>query len=144
MTTIYAYVAYLFVSLGLTVWVARTLHRNGRVFLIDSFRGDELLADSVNHLLVVGFYLVNIGYATFTLQYGDPPKSTEHAITFLSTKLGLVMLVLGGIHFVNLFVFANMRRNSQLLHGDEDLSATRATSRLRDKIQGTRQGFESF
>jgi hypothetical protein len=58
---IWTYLAYLLISVALTVWVARTLHRNGRIFLVDSFLGNEPLADSVNHLLVVGFYLINIG-----------------------------------------------------------------------------------
>jgi hypothetical protein len=56
------YITYLAISIALTVWVARTLHKNGRIFLVDSFHGNEPLADSVNHLLVVGFYLINIGY----------------------------------------------------------------------------------
>lgn len=55
------YGAYIVISILLTVWVARTLHKNGRVFLIEVFGGDESLADSVNHLLVVGFYLINFG-----------------------------------------------------------------------------------
>ena len=64
------YLSYLTISIALTVWVARTLHKNGRIFLVDSFLGNEKLADSVNHLLVVGFYLINIGYVTLALKYG--------------------------------------------------------------------------
>jgi len=62
MYIIICYVAYLAVSLAVTIWVAQTLHRNGRSFLIDAFQGNRELADSVNHLLVVGFYLINFGY----------------------------------------------------------------------------------
>ena len=58
------YLIYLALSIALTIWVARTLHKNGRVFLVDVFHGNETLADSVNHLLVVGFYLVNIGFVS--------------------------------------------------------------------------------
>lgn len=65
---IWTYAIYLLVSVALTVWVARTLHKNGRIFLVDSFGGNEPLADSVNHLLVVGFYLMNIGYVTLALK----------------------------------------------------------------------------
>jgi hypothetical protein len=107
---IVTYLAYLAVSVALTVWVARTLHRNGRVFLVDSFRGNELLADSVNHLLVVGFYLVNIGYVTLALKYGARAENLQEALETLSTKVGLVLLVLGFMHFFNLFVFSRMRR----------------------------------
>ena len=44
-----AYLVYLLVSIAVTVWVARTLHQNGRTFLVDAFHGQEGLADSVNH-----------------------------------------------------------------------------------------------
>ena len=100
------YVAYLGISIALTVWVARTLSRNGRVFLVNSFASDERLADSINHLLVVGFYLINLGYVTLALKLGDKPTSTQGAIEFLSTKVGLVLLVLGAMHFFNVFVVA--------------------------------------
>src|SRR5947208_17083811 len=105
-----SYIIYLIVSVILTIWVARTLHRRGRVFLIDAFHGNETVADSVNHLLVVGFYLINIGYVTLALKYGDKPTSTRASIEFLSTKIGLVLVVLGAMHFFNIFNFAKMRR----------------------------------
>ncbi len=65
---VWTYIVYIALSIPLTVWVAQTLHKNGRVFLVDSFRGNERLADSVNHLLVVGFYLINIGYVALALK----------------------------------------------------------------------------
>ena len=106
------YVVYLIISICLTVWVARTLHKNGRVFLVDSFMGNEQLADSVNHLLVVGFYLINIGYVTLALKYGAAAASAQEAMESLSTKIGLVLLVLGGMHFFNLAVFTRMRKRA--------------------------------
>lgn len=110
MYTVYAYVLYLIASVALTVWVAHTLHKNGRIFLVDAFLGNEKLADSVNHLLVVGFYLINIGYVTLALKYGEKPNNLQQAIEFFSTKIGLVLLVLGAMHFFNLYVFSRMRR----------------------------------
>jgi hypothetical protein len=108
--TVTAYLIYLPVAIAMTVWVARTLHRNGRVFLVQAFHGREDMADSVNHLLVVGFYLVNLGFITFALRYGDKPNGWQETIEFLSTKLGVVLLVLGGMHFFNMFNFDKMRR----------------------------------
>jgi hypothetical protein len=107
---VWSYMAYLAVSIALTVWVARTLHKNGRVFLVDAFHGQVNLADSVNHLLVVGFYLINIGYVALALKYGTKPSDLRTAIEFFGTKIGLVLLVLGGMHFFNLLVFSRMRR----------------------------------
>ena len=110
MFTVYSYIVYLIVSVTLTIWVARTLHHRGRIFLIDAFHGNEAVADSVNHLLVVGFYLVNIGYVSLALKFGDKPSDLQGSIEFLSIKIGLVLVVLGGMHFFNVFNFAKMRR----------------------------------
>jgi hypothetical protein len=110
---IWTYLLYTGVSIALTMWVARTLHKNGRVFLVDAFHGNEVLADSVNHLLVVGFYLINVGYVTLALKYGDKPTNLQEAIEFLSTKVGLVLVVLGVMHFFNLFVLSSSRRRAQ-------------------------------
>ena len=104
------YAAYLVISIFLTVWVARTLHKNGRVFLIEVFNGDEALADSVNHLLVVGFYLINLGYVTLALKIGDEIDTPQQGIEALSYKVGLVLLVLGGMHFFNLLIFQRIHR----------------------------------
>ncbi len=106
------YLSYLAISVALTVWVARTLHKNGRIFLVDSFLGNEKLADSVNHLLVVGFYLINVGYVTLALKYGVTAASLQEGLEILSTKVGLVLLVLGFMHFFNLLVFTRMRRRA--------------------------------
>lgn len=106
------YFSYLAISIVLTIWVARTLHTNGRVFLVDAFRGNEPLADSVNRLLVVGFYLINIGYIALALKTTDPLTTFRAVIELESTKLGVVLLILGGMHFFNMFVLARMRRRS--------------------------------
>ena len=106
------YVAYLLLSIAVTIWVARTLYRNGRAFLVDAFLGREELADSVNHLLVVGFYLINLGWIVTTLRTSYALDTVREAIELLSDKIGTVLLVLGIMHFFNLFVFSWLRRRA--------------------------------
>jgi hypothetical protein len=108
------YSLYLAISIGLTIWVARTLSRSGRIFLVDVFHGNAALADSVNHLLVVGFYLVNLGYVAMALKLGYDVTSTRGSIEALSAKVGWVLLVLGAMHFLNLYVFSAIRRRAVL------------------------------
>jgi hypothetical protein len=107
------YFSYLAISIGLTVWVARTLHSSGRVFLIDAFHGNTELADSVNHLLVVGFYLINVGYIALALKTTDPMNTLRQAIELESVKIGVVLLILGAMHFFNIMVFAKMRHRAK-------------------------------
>jgi len=106
------YLSYLAISIAITVWVARTLHRSGRIFLLDAFHSNAPLADSVNQLLVVGFYLVNIGYVALALKTADPLKDFRGVIELESAKIGVVLLILGAMHFFNMFILARMRRRS--------------------------------
>ncbi len=108
------YLSYLALSIGLTIWVASTLAKSGRAFLYDSFQENRELAESVNHLLVVGFYLINIGFVSLALKYGARPSDLPGAIEALSTKVGVVLLVLGGMHFFNLYVFSRLRRRAMI------------------------------
>ena len=108
--TVVAYVIYLLISIGLTVWVARTLSRNGRVFIGDVLQGNEKLADAVNQLLVVGFYLVNIGFVTLYLRSGETIRDARGLFEALSLKLGVVLLVLGVMHLGNVWVLNKMCR----------------------------------
>ena len=107
-----AYAAYLVISIAVTIWVARTLHKNGRAFLVEAFHGDEVLADSINHLLVVGFYLINIGWIVMTLRTHYHLVTMRAAIELLSDKIGTVLFVLGLMHFFNLYVFSRFRRRA--------------------------------
>ena len=108
------YIAYLVITVPLTLWVGRTLRRNGRVFLMDVFGGDEDLASAVNHLLVVGFYLVNLGYVCLALKVSTEVLTATQAIEALSLKVGGVVLVLGVLHLGNLWVLNQLRRRAQL------------------------------
>jgi len=112
--TIAAYVVYLVLSIGITIWVAKTLFKNGKIFLYDIFHGNQALAESVNNLLLVGFYLVNVGYAVYVLKVTDSITNAQQLLEILSVKVGFIILLLGGMHFFNLFVFFRLRRKAQL------------------------------
>lgn len=112
--TVLTYGLYLALAITLTIWVARTLHKSGRIFLVECFHGNEELADSVNHLLVVGFYLINIGFVSLYLKTTEEVLGARGVFEALSGKMGIVLLVLGGMHFFNLLVFTKMRKRAHL------------------------------
>ncbi|HVJ14960.1 MAG TPA: hypothetical protein VM686_05950 [Polyangiaceae bacterium] len=108
------YVVYAAVSVFLTIWLARTLSRNGEVFLDEVFIDNPRMAVAVNKLLVVGFYLLNLGYALLTLKADIAAPSATEAIETLAAKLGALLLALGGMHFMNLYFFHRIRRRGQI------------------------------
>lgn len=111
-TIVVTYAVYLLISVNLTIWVAHTLHKRGAIFLVEAFHGNGELAASVNHLLVVGFYLINIGFVSLALKTNAEIVTSRAAIELLSDKLGWVLLILGGMHFLNLIVFSRIRNRA--------------------------------
>ncbi|MFT7599758.1 MAG: hypothetical protein ACI8TP_002694 [Acidimicrobiales bacterium] len=107
-TAIGLYLAYAALAVGLVVFLARTLYRNGEVFLRDVFEEADM-ARSVNHLLVVGFYLLNLGYALLLYEVPADGATLTFAFNGLVSKLGALLLSLGVIHLVNMFVFWKIR-----------------------------------
>jgi hypothetical protein len=109
-----AYVLYLLIAVPLTIWVGSTLSRNGRVFLVDVFDGNGELAEAVNKLLVVGFYLLNLGVVALYLRIGDSVADARAVVEVLSVKMGVVLLMLGVVHLTNVYVFNRIRRRGRL------------------------------
>lgn len=112
--TVVTYLVYLAIAVPLTVWVARALHRYGEVFLNDVYGGDTNLAHAVNQLLVVGFYLLNLGYVALFMTSHTTVNSGQRLLEVLSVKVGAVAIVLGVIHLLNLWAFNTFRRRAVL------------------------------
>ncbi|MEV5713704.1 hypothetical protein AB0L41_07400 [Amycolatopsis mediterranei] len=105
-----AYALYLLLSIPLTVLVARTLSKHGRTFLTEVFADSPGLANAVNQLLVVGFYLISLGFVTLFLTSSTLVLTTRGVFELLSVKIGTVALVLGVMHLLNVLVFNGIRR----------------------------------
>jgi hypothetical protein len=103
-----SYTLYVLLSIAVTVWITRTLHRNGRILLEGLLPGNETLADSMHRLLLAGFCLINVGYVLLTLVQGDKPSTMHKAVEYVSTRFGFFLLVQGFLHFASIKVMASM------------------------------------
>ena len=108
-----AYGVYLPITLLLTLYVAKTLFSNGKVFMLDIFKGREEIADSTNHLLRVGFYLLNIGFAMLMLKTNYDIENGQTFLEVLSLKIGGFSIYLGFMLFFNLYLFFRGKRKSK-------------------------------
>ncbi|HEX9536861.1 MAG TPA: hypothetical protein VGA04_01650 [Streptosporangiaceae bacterium] len=113
MGVVVTYVAYLTISVALTVFVGSALSRSGRVFLQDVFAGQAAPAQAVSRLLVVGFYLLNLGFVTLTMRMSGEIGSARQVIQVLSLKIGEVLLVLGALYLANISFLTRLRRRMQ-------------------------------
>lgn len=114
------YVIYVVVSVSLVAWLARTLSRNGAIFLEGVF-ADPRMAQAVNKLLVTGFYMLNLGYAALLLKARAAPDAVA-AFEVLGQKLGILLVTLAAVHFTNLWVFHLIRRRATTPTGPPPLA----------------------
>ena len=97
-------ISYIFITILLVVYVANYLFRNGKTFLNSAFKGAEEVANSINNLLKMGFYLVNIGYALISIKININILDVSGLLEILAIKIGLIVLILGAMHFFNMYI----------------------------------------
>ncbi len=113
------YILYIAISLTITFLVGRILNKNGHVFLLENYADKPQLAEAINQMLLVGFYLINIGFISYTLKItGAKPLVWAEVIEFLSVKIGFIVIVLGAMHFglmIALQMYSNMQKPKKQL-----------------------------
>lgn len=102
------HLTYVTIGVLLTIWVAHQLRVHGRIFIARGCKGNNQLADALSHLLSVGFYLFHIGLVLLALKVGGRVADPTSAIELLSTKIGFVLMVLAGSHFIHMALFARI------------------------------------
>ena len=113
-----AYLIYLPVIIVLTWYVAHTLFKNSKVFMLDIFGGKEQIAYSTNTLFETGFYLLNLGFALLIMEVSFQIESSRNLLEILSSKVGGFAIYLGIMLFFNLYLFFRGRRISKMKHNE--------------------------
>jgi len=107
------YFIYLPIALLLTFIVSRTLFKNGKIFMLDIFKGREEIANATNHLFETGFYLLNIGFALMILKLNIYNDTYQELVEALSYKIGGFSIYLGVMLFLNLYFFFRGKRKAK-------------------------------
>jgi len=108
-----AYCIYLPVVIVLTWYVAHTLFKNSRVFMMDIFHGKADIALSTNRLFETGFYLLNLGFALKIMEVATEISNSRTMLEILSSKVGGFSIYLGVMLFLNLYFFFRGKRISK-------------------------------
>lgn len=108
-----AYLIYLPLVIVLTWYVAHTLFKNSKVFMLDIFRGRTELAISTNKLFETGFYLLNLGFALLIMDISYEILDNRTLMEILSTKIGGFCIYLGIMLFFNLYLFFRGKKVSR-------------------------------
>jgi hypothetical protein len=113
-----AYIAYILITGCVAIWVGLSLYKNGIHFLRQLF--DYETADSLNTLLLTGYYLLNLGYIFYAASTWPTLVYWYEILEELANRTGSIFFILGCIHFGNLGWLALLSRlknaNSNLFH----------------------------
>lgn len=101
---------YTAISLALVHMVGQTLSRNSRAFLPQK-PGQDGMAEAVTRVLVVAYYLLALGFIALTMPTWSHVSGPGQAMELLSIQVGILLLVLGGLHLAGTAVLARLRRN---------------------------------
>lgn len=115
------YIAFAIIMYFVIFHLGKTFHRHGRLYMIDLFKKDTHLVDSINNLLLLGYYLLNLGYASVSIIYWPEIRSTSDLIECTASNAGRMILMLGFIHYFNMFgllIYSHFRtpKNSKSIH----------------------------
>lgn len=110
------YLVYLPVTFYITVFVGRSFFRSGALFLVESFNGDKELANTFNLMLLVGYYLLNLGYAALSINFWNEIQTFIQLVDELSLRLGFLICGLAVMHYFNLYTFSHFSKQLQALY----------------------------
>lgn len=108
-----SYSIYLPITFYITIWVGKELHRAGKYFVCEMIRNDQVFANAVNNSLLIGYYLLNLGYVTIMLHGWEPVESITSMLIILCHRLGFILLTLGLVHFLNMLVLTLSTKSSE-------------------------------
>lgn len=112
-----AYIIYLFLTYLITVRVGFVFYRNGRVFILNLLNNDVSITDAINRILLIGYYLVNLGYAALMISTWDTIASWSELLSSITVMTGKIVLTLAVMHYFNMFViYLISKRNKSIFH----------------------------
>ncbi len=113
---ILSYLIYALITIYIIVWVGRQLHRNGRVFMLSLFGQQAQITDTTNNLLLVAYYLFNIGYAILQFSFWIDVSNIATMLSSIADKTGILILILAGLHYNNMFVIYILSKDKYQIH----------------------------
>ncbi len=113
---ILAYTIYLLITYFVTVHVGKVFYKNGRVYILNLLAGDESTTDSINKILLTGYYLLNLGYASLMIRFWKSIYSYEELVSSIGIMTGRILLSLALIHFFNMIVIYLLSNYKKSIH----------------------------
>lgn len=100
---LWAYGIYLLITFVVVILVGRICYTNGNTFVLALVSEHEELCQRINRLLLLGYYLMNLGFVAISLVFWETIESIPHLIEILSMRIGFIVVSIALMHYFNLY-----------------------------------------
>ncbi len=101
---IIGYVIYLLITTFIIINVGKICYRNGNIYVAQLIPEHEDLCKKTNQVLLVGYYLLNLGYCAMTLISWDKIISYSQLIEVISIKSATIICIIAMLHYLNIYI----------------------------------------
>jgi len=101
---IIGYLVYLCITSIVVVRVGKTCYTNGNIYVSQLIPEHEDICKKTNNVLLVGYYLLNLGYCATTLISWEQILSVDQMVEVISIKTASIITLISILHYINIFL----------------------------------------
>ena len=101
---ILAYLIYLAITTFIIVKVGKICYQNGNIYVAQLIPNHADLCQKTNQILLVGYYLLNIGYCAMTLISWAKITTLHQLIEDIAFKSAIIIAVIAIMNYLNIFI----------------------------------------
>ncbi|MES2240951.1 MAG: hypothetical protein V4497_11905 [Bacteroidota bacterium] len=101
---IIGYFIYLSMTIFIIIKVGKKCHQNGKIYVSSLIPNEVEMCHKINNVLLLGYYLLNIGYCSMTLISWEKIISLQQLLETIAFKAAIIICIISILHYFNLFI----------------------------------------
>lgn len=101
---IIGYLIYFGITIFIIVKVGKVCYNNGNIYVSQLIPDHEELCQKINQMLLIGYYLLNIGYCAMTIISWQKINTTENLIEIIASKSAVIIVTIAIMHYINILL----------------------------------------
>ena len=97
-----------FIYLGITIFiimkVGKICYRNGNIYVAELIPDHTEICQKINRVLLLAYYLLNIGYCAMTLISWQKILSAAQLIETIGVRTAVIIFIISILHYLNIFI----------------------------------------
>jgi hypothetical protein len=101
---IIAYAIYLSITIFIILRVGKICYKNGNIYVAELIPNHADICQKINQILLLGYYLLNIGYCAMTLISWQKIISLTQLTEIICFKTAVIIFIISVLHYLNIII----------------------------------------